>query len=39
MTIHNKIYKVIMQLNTVNSTIEMMYHFIGTDTGTVPFHS
>ena len=29
---HNKIYQVIMQLSTINRTIKILYHLIGTDT-------
>ena len=32
MTIHNIIYMVIMQLKSVNSTVEIPHGFIGTDT-------
>ena len=31
MTVHNKMYIVIMQLSTVNSTVEIHEHIIGTD--------
>ena len=36
MTIHNIIYKVIIQLSIVDSNIKIMYCFIGTDT--IPYH-
>ena len=39
MTFHNKIFKVIMQQSTINSTIKILYGFIGINTGTVPFCS
>ena len=39
MTIHNTKFKVITQQSTVNSTIKILYGFIGIDTGTVPFCS
>ena len=36
MTFHyNKTYKLIMQLSTVNSTIKILYRFVGTDTDTI----
>ena len=31
MTFHNKIYKVILHLSTVNSTVKIFHRFIGTD--------
>ena len=37
MTIHNRIYKVMMQSSTVNGTVKILYGFIGTDI--VPYHA
>ena len=39
MTNYNKIYKLIMQVSTVNSTVNIPYRFIGIDTGRVTFRS
>ena len=36
MTIHNKIYEAIIQLNTINGTVRIPYRVIGTNI--IPFH-
>ena len=39
MIIHNKIFKAIMKLSTINSIVQIQYRFYGTDTVPIVFCS